>query len=148
MTDFLTKRARSRRMARIRGQDTGPEKVLRKELHKLGLRFRKNVAGMEGTPDILLPRHRTAIFVHGCFWHRHEGCRIASTPRSNVRFWREKFERNIARDKRKSRRLRSLGWRVFTVWECRLTTTDKAARTAATIARRLRLPCEPRKIAD
>jgi DNA mismatch endonuclease (patch repair protein) len=119
MADFLSPEQRSERMSRIRGKDTTPELALRKALHALGLRYRLH-ARLPGRPDIVLPRQAVAIFVHGCFWHRHRACRIATTPKSNKRFWIDKFARNVARDKRVKAELESAGWRVFVVWECEL----------------------------
>ncbi|MBX3372905.1 MAG: DNA mismatch endonuclease Vsr [Phycisphaeraceae bacterium] len=106
-------------MSRIRGRDTRPEKAVRSLLHRMGFRFRLHRRDLPGSPDIVLPRLRTVIFVHGCFWHRHPGCRFAYTPRTRKAFWNAKFAANRARDRRHARELRSLGWRVVTVWECR-----------------------------
>lgn len=106
-------------MSRIRGRDTRPEKAVRSLLHRMGFRFRLHRRDLPGSPDIVLPRLRTVIFVHGCFWHRHPGCRFAYTPRTRKAFWNAKFAANRARDRRHARDLGSLGWRVVTVWECR-----------------------------
>lgn len=105
-------------MSRVRGRDTRPEKAVRSYLHKAGLRFRIHRKGLPGTPDIVLPRYRTVIFVHGCFWHQHPGCQHFGVPTSNTEFWRRKFERIAERDARKARELEALGWRVRIVWEC------------------------------
>jgi len=118
-------------MAAIRSKDTSPELSLRKALHALGLRYRTNVQSLPGKPDIVLPRYRAVVFVHGCFWHRHEGCKVASTPKSNTDFWMEKFCRNVARDQRSAAELRSAGWRVFVAWECELGSRAKVADVAA-----------------
>jgi len=136
MADRLTKAERSALMARIRGTDTAPERLVRSALHRAGFRFRLHGAALPGRPDVVLPRHRVVVFVHGCFWHRH-GCRLATTPATRVRFWRQKFERNVARDARNARALRRLGWRVLTIWECRLRTAAGRERTIATLVRRL-----------
>lgn len=109
-------------MASIKGRDTIPERIVRSHLHRAGLRFRLHQRALPGRPDIVLPRWKVAIFVHGCFWHRHEGCSQAATPSSNVEFWRRKFRENVERDARNRAALRRAGWRVFTVWECRTTT--------------------------
>jgi len=109
MTDFLSPAERSDRMSRIRGKDTQPELTLRKVLHRLGLRYRLHGAGLPGKPDLVFPRYRTVVFVHGCFWHRHDGCNIATTPKSNTPFWLEKFEKNVARDARVATQLEALG---------------------------------------
>lgn len=116
--DRLTKEHRSWNMSRIRGGDTKPEKIVRSTLHRMGYRFRLHRRDLPGTPDIVLPRHRTVIFVHGCFWHRHPRCKYAYTPKSRQAFWEEKFAANVVRDQRTQRRLRRMGWRVIVVWEC------------------------------
>jgi len=118
--DHLTPEKRSWNMSRIRGKDTKPEVLVRSMLHRAGYRFRKNVSTLPGKPDIVLPKYRTVIFVHGCFWHRHKGCKDATTPKSNKAFWRKKFERNVSNDRKHARELRKLGWKVVTVWSCQL----------------------------
>ena len=123
--DRLTPEERSANMRAIKGKDTKPEVLVRSMLHRAGYRFRKNVKELPGTPDIVLPKYKTVIFVHGCFWHRHKGCKQATTPKSNVDFWSEKFERNVANDKKHARQLRRLGWHVITVWECQLKKPDR-----------------------
>src|SRR4051794_18051471 len=116
--DSLSPEARSALMARVGRKDTEPELAVRCFLHSTGLRYRLPVASLPGTPDIVLPRYRSVVFVHGCFWHRHNGCPHTRTPKSNVAFWESKFARNVQRDQRTSRKLRALGWRVFVVWGC------------------------------
>lgn len=106
-------------MSGIRGKNTMPERTVRSFLHRSGLRFRLH-ARLPGKPDVVLPKYRTAVFVHGCFWHRHRGCRYATTPASNAAFWREKFEANVRRDAVVKRELRRAGWRVRVVWSCQL----------------------------
>ena len=118
MADFLTPADRSVRMSRVRGKDTLPEVRLRRALHQLGLRYRMNVGDLPGRPDLVFPRHRAVVFVHGCYWHRHEGCKAASTPATNVDFWQAKFTRNIERDRQATRLLEASGWRVLVAWEC------------------------------
>ncbi len=118
MIDVVDKITRSRMMAGIRGKDTKPELGLRRALHRLGLRYRLHVAELPGRPDILLPKHRAAIQVHGCFWHRHEHCAFCTGPASNIRFWKSKFGGTVKRDKRNLEALRKLGWKVAIVWEC------------------------------
>ena len=122
MTDIKTKEERSRNMAAIKGKDTKPEMIVRKYLFSRGLRFRVQVRKLSGNPDIVLPKYKTVIFVNGCFWHGHEGCRYFRLPKSNVEFWEEKIERNVARDVRNEAELKALGWRVVRVWECEIKT--------------------------
>jgi DNA mismatch endonuclease (patch repair protein) len=105
-------------MGRIRGKNTTPEMVVRRAAHRLGLRFRIHLRDMPGTPDIVLRKHGLAIFVHGCFWHRHEGCRRCTTPKTRTEFWNEKFRKNVERDQRDADALRQLGWKVLIIWEC------------------------------
>ena len=120
MADIMTPEQRSRCMAAIKGKDTKPEMIVRKYLFSRGLRFRVQVRKLPGTPDIVLPKYKTAIFVNGCFWHGHEGCKYFRLPKSNVEFWKEKIERNIERDKESMQALFDLGWKVVRVWECEL----------------------------
>jgi DNA mismatch endonuclease (patch repair protein) len=125
--DSLTQERRSWNMSRIKGRNTGLEVAVRSALHGLGFRFRLHGATLPGRPDIVLTRHRIVVFVHGCFWHRHRGCRLTYQPKSNVAFWSRKFAGNIVRDARNKRELRRLGWRVVVVWECQA--LDRAALT-------------------
>lgn len=118
MADVVDTNTRSRMMAGIRGKDTSPEIRLRKALHRAGFRFRLHSARLPGRPDIVLPKYRTVVLVHGCFWHRHAGCRNASVPKTNAAFWEAKFARNVERDAVAVGRLRDIGWRVCIVWEC------------------------------
>ncbi len=106
-------------MSAITAKDTKPERLVRSHLHRAGLRFRLHARGLPGRPDIVLPRWNTVVFVHGCFWHRHGGCRRATTPSSNRRFWNRKFRENVTRDRRNLTALRLAGWRVYVIWECR-----------------------------
>lgn len=138
LTDFLSSSERSVRMSLIRSRDTKPEVALRSRLHRLGLRFRLGVATLPGRPDIVLRRHRTVVFVHGCFWHRHNGCRVASNPKSNTDFWAAKFKRNVERDNRVIDKLEALGWRVIVVWECELSSRDRLTATAERVAHEIR----------
>ena len=137
MIDFLTPAQRSERMSRIRGKDSQPELALRRVLHRLGLRYRLHAKNLPGKPDLVFPRYRAVVFVHGCFWHRHSGCKIATTPKSNTSFWVEKFEKNVARDSRVATELVGLGWRVFIVWECDLT-PGKVEATGEKLAAEIR----------
>ncbi|MBP1146746.1 DNA mismatch endonuclease (patch repair protein) [Pseudomonas sp. PvP027] len=134
MTDFLSPKERSERMARIKGSNTRPEIALRKILHSLGLRYRLNGTGLPGKPDLVFPRYKSVVFVHGCFWHRHSNCSIATTPKSNTAFWVEKFEKNVARDIRMTSVLEASGWKVFIVWECEVNSTKKANITGKRLA--------------
>ena len=120
MTDVLTPEQRHINMSHIRGADTSIEVKLRKALFARGFRFRKNVGKMTGKPDIVLPKYKTVIFIHGCFWHRHKGCKLASTPKTRRDFWVDKFNRNMQRDKLQAEELINAGWNVLVVWECEL----------------------------
>lgn len=135
MIDILTREGRSQRMSRIRGQDTAPEIALRHALHAKGLRYRLHPSGLPGKPDLVLPRWRAVVFVHGCYWHAHKNCRIANLPESNRDFWCHKFAANRQRDARVIRELRRLGWRVALVWECEMSTKSRLAATVARISR-------------
>lgn len=105
-------------MSGIKGKNTAPEMRVRKALHRAGFRFRLHDAKLPGKPDIILPKYKAAIFVHGCFWHRHEGCRNATLPKTNPEFWEEKFTRNLERDAENIAKLHRGGWRVGVIWEC------------------------------
>ena len=120
MADIVDSRRRSENMSRIKGRDTAPELAVRRIAHGLGLRFRLHRKDLPGRPDLIFPKHRLAVFVHGCFWHRHAGCRYAYTPKSRTAFWTEKFARNVARDRRNEEALRNLGWQVLVIWECEM----------------------------
>lgn len=126
-TDPLTPAARSAHMAKIRGAHTQPERGVRSMLHRLGLRFRLHAAALPGRPDIVLRRHLTVVFVHGCFWHRHSACRGATIPKTNRGFWQRKFRANVRRDAGNQRDLRAAGWRVVVVWECELKSPERLA---------------------
>jgi DNA mismatch endonuclease (patch repair protein) len=141
MVDFLTPAERSARMSRIKGRDTRPEKILRRVLYSLGLRYRLNRQDLPGKPDLVFSKYKAVVFVHGCFWHRHVGCNISTTPKSNSSFWLDKFDRNVARDIKVVEALTCLGWRVFVVWECELGSEKKALLTGARIAKLLRGDC-------
>lgn len=127
MVDSLTSDARSRNMAKIRSRDTGPEIRVRRAAHGLGLRFRLYRKDLPGTPDLVFPSRRVALFVHGCFWHRHPRCRFAYTPKSRVDFWQAKFDGNVLRDERKNDDLQTAGWVPVTIWECETRDPDKLA---------------------
>src|ERR1700737_3932573 len=116
--DIVSPARRSEMMGGIRGTGTKPELIVRSTAHRLGYRFRLHVRSLPGSPDLVFPRRNLAIFVHGCFWHRHKGCAYAYSPKSNVGFWKAKFKGNVARDRRVRRELASMGWRVAVIWEC------------------------------
>src|SRR5690242_14523438 len=116
--DTITPQQRSALMSKVRSKDTAPELTVRSFLHRAGLRFRLHRADLPGKPDIVLPSRKIAVFVHGCFWHRHANCRKATTPATNRRFWSQKFDANQARDRKTRLALRRLGWKVVVVWEC------------------------------
>jgi DNA mismatch endonuclease, patch repair protein len=118
MADKLTRDRRSWNMSRITGADTIPEKIVRSAIHRLGYRFRLHDKRLPGRPDIILPKHRTVVFVHGCFWHRHRDCTLAYRPRSRMEFWAAKFADNVRRDEKNQELLKAAGWRVLIVWEC------------------------------
>ena len=118
MADRLSAEKRSWNMSRIHNKDTSIEVRVRSYLFSRGFRFRKNDARLPGKPDIVLPKYHTVVFIHGCFWHRHPGCKYATTPSTNIEFWNRKFDRNTANDKKHSEELENLGWRVVVVWEC------------------------------
>ncbi len=134
MTDIVDSQTRSRMMSGIRGKNTKPELALRRSLHALGFRYRLHAKGIPGKPDIVLPKYRAVIFVHGCFWHRHAGCRYATVPATRPEFWAAKFEANVARDAAVQSALRETGWRVATVWECALRTETSIAQTRDMVA--------------
>lgn len=125
MTDHLDKVKRSWNMSRIRGKDTKPEIAVRKMLHAAGFRFRLHVKDLPGKPDIVLPKWKTVVLVHGCFWHRHEGCPRCTTPTSNSEYWDKKFVKNVERDKNDKKTLERLGWKVLIVWECEVLEKSK-----------------------
>lgn len=127
MTDIVDQQTRSRMMAGIRGKDTKPELVLRRALHARGFRFRLHPKNIHGRPDLVLPKYRAVVFVHGCFWHRHQGCRYTTTPSTRQEFWQAKFAANVARDEAVQGKLMKDGWRVATVWECALRKPDQVA---------------------
>jgi len=132
--DKLDKESRSRLMAKVKSKNTGLEKAVRSLLHSLGFRFRLHRRDLPGTPDIVLPKHKTVIFVHGCFWHAHEGCRKATVPSSNTDFWRDKLAANKARDQANIAKLQEMEWQVVVVWECQIIDMDALASRLADIA--------------
>ncbi len=124
MADIVSRSKRKEMMSSVKQRHTKPEIAVRKLLHRLGYRFRLHNKKLPGTPDIVLPKYKTVVFVHGCFWHQHEGCRKARRPTSNVEFWNEKLDKNIERDIRKEAELKNSGWKVLTIWDCELKDED------------------------
>ena len=128
MTDIVDRATRSKWMAGIGRKDTRPEMAVRRILHRGGLRYVLNDRRLPGSPDIVLPRYRVCIFVHGCYWHRHADCKYATTPSTRTDFWLDKFQANVTRDTRNIDELLSLGWRVLVIWECGLRRNDLGAK--------------------
>jgi len=126
--DVFSTQKRSAVMARVRAKNTAPERSVRSLLHGLGYRFRLHRRDLPGTPDLILPRWRTVVFVHGCFWHQHPGCKGADRPTSNRPYWDKKLDRNVVRDTLNRRLLENLGWKVIIVWECQTKDADKLTK--------------------
>ena len=137
MADVHSPAIRSFNMSRIGGKDTAPEIALRSELHKAGVRFRIHRKDLPGTPDIVLPKARIVVFVHGCFWHRHPGCRFTTSPKTNGTFWTDKFVRTVERDTANIRSLELSGWTVIVAWECDI------RRSATEVAHHIRRAMSP-----
>lgn len=127
MTDTLSRMERSERMSRIRDKGSAPEMKLRRLIHGMGFRYRLHVKELPGKPDLVFPSRRAVIFMHGCFWHRHEECKLARLPKSKLDFWKPKLEANKERDLLHQRQLRDLGWRVLVVWECEMIYTERVS---------------------
>jgi DNA mismatch endonuclease (patch repair protein) len=128
MVDHLKPEDRSANMAAIRSKDTVPELVLRRLIHGMGFRYRLHIHGLPGKPDLVFPGRAAVIFMHGCFWHRHVGCRFSTMPSSNIVFWTHKFRVNMERDRRTKRELQKLGYRVLIVWQCELKQPEKLSK--------------------
>ena len=126
MADHVSRERRSEIMGAVRDRNTTPEITVRKAAHRIGLRFRLLGCGLPGRPDLVLPRWKTVIFVNGCFWHRHPGCKRTTIPKTNVSFWVEKFASNIRRDEASYIRLAEMGWRVIVLWQCEVPSIDDA----------------------
>ena len=129
MADTLTPEKRSQNMAAIRSADTRPEEVVRKYLFAHGLRYRKNVKYLPGKPDIVLRNYKTVVFVNGCFWHRHPGCKKASVPKTHIDYWIPKLNKNVERDKHSYQLLISQGWNVLVIWECEILSVKQRERS-------------------
>ena len=125
-------------MSKIRSKNTKPEIAVRSKLHKAGYRFRLHVKGLPGKPDIVLPKYNTIIFINGCFWHRHKNCQYSYTPKSRVGFWKDKFEKNVLRDKKVIKQLKKKGWKVKIVWECQTKNEDTLVQTVHSFLRKSR----------
>ena len=137
MADTMTKQQRHDCMAAVKGKDTKPEMLVRRFLHGRGFRYGLHNKNLPGSPDIVLRRFKTVIFVHGCFWHGHEDCKYYRLPKSNIEFWQTKIDRNRTRDKRDIQALHELGWRVIVIWECQLKTEDLRTHTLQQLAESL-----------
>ena len=125
MADVLTKKQRHYNMSQIRSKNTKPEELVRKFLFSQGFRYRKNDKRYPGKPDIVLPKYKTVVFVHGCFWHQHPECKASRIPETNSAFWKEKFDKNIKRDAAEQEALKKDGWHVIVVWECEISNKKK-----------------------
>lgn len=132
--DVHDQKTRSYNMSCIKGINTKPEEIVRKCLFAHGFRYRKNDKRLPGKPDIVLPKYKTVIFINGCFWHKHEGCKYFSWPKNHADFWRDKLEGNVERDKKKTAELKNLGWKVCVVWECAIKKAQKKDETMAELA--------------
>lgn len=128
--DVYSKEKRSEVMSKVPSTHTGPELLVRKQLHSLGIRFRLHREDLPGKPDIVLPKYGSVVFVHGCFWHHHKGCKKSKMPTSNVEFWDRKIGNNVKRDRRNAAALRRLGWRVLVIWECQIRTGAHLSKLA------------------
>ncbi len=137
MADVHSPETRSFNMSQIKGKNTKPEELVRRYLFSHGFRYRKNVSTLPGKPDIVLPKYKTCIFVNGCFWHKHEGCRYFVWPKNNAEFWKKKITGNVERDLRQQNELRLLGWNVVVIWECELK-KDRFNETMASVTDNLR----------
>ena len=137
MADVHSPETRSFNMSQIKGKNTKPEELVRRYLFSHGFRYRKNVSTLPGKPDIVLPKYKTCIFVNGCFWHKHEGCRYFVWPKNNAEFWKKKITGNVERDLRQQNELRLLGWNVLVIWECELK-KDRVNETMASVTDNLR----------
>ena len=125
MADVLTPKKRGLNMSKILSKHTSPELLVRKALANLGLRYRLHVKSLPGNPDIVFRKNNTAIFINGCFWHQHKGCKRATSPKSNIDYWKPKLERNIEKQKQNLKELKKLGWKTVVIWECEVKNSDK-----------------------
>lgn len=146
MSDIYSKEKRSQIMSHISDRDSSMEISVRKALFAAGLRYRKNVKSLPGKPDIVLPKYKTVIFTHGCFWHGHERCRASKLPESRRGFWENKIEDNILRDKRNAIRLEEMGWKVIVLWQCEVNSKTKRHKQLAKLINELKSTLQRRKI--
>jgi DNA mismatch endonuclease (patch repair protein) len=123
--DRLTPQRRSWLMSRVGSKNTGPELIVRRLAHRMGLRFRLHAKGLPGKPDLVFRKHKAVVFVHGCFWHQHKNCRYSKCPKTRSTYWQAKFDENVARDAKNRRDLKKQGWRILTIWQCRTTNEKK-----------------------
>jgi DNA mismatch endonuclease (patch repair protein) len=145
MADRLSSEERSRNMSRVKGRDTKPERLVRSLIHGMGYRFRLHRKDLPGRPDIVLPRFRKVVFVHGCFWHSHAGCPRAGRPTSNIEFWNAKIDRNIERDIAAQEALKQLGWDVAVIWQCEMRDEPALAKSLAAFMRIKRIPVKRKR---
>jgi len=127
--DRISGEHRSWNMSRIKSSNTKPEIIVRSLLHNMGYRFRLHRKDLPGKPDIVLPRYKSVIFVHGCFWHRHKGCKNAASPKTKKTFWREKFRANVERDRKVQKEMKSMGWKIQIIWECELSDPEEVRKS-------------------
>jgi DNA mismatch endonuclease, patch repair protein len=146
VADIFSEEKRSYVMSCVSSKDTKPEKIVRSYLHRSGFRFRLHAPGLPGKPDLVLAKHKTAIFVHGCFWHRHPRCKRSTTPSTRKEFWIEKFRKNVARDKRNYKQLKEQGWEVIVIWACKLENTKSRKDALSNLVRTLN--CSTCKVVD
>lgn len=137
MSDVFSKNKRSQIMAKISGKDTKPEILVRKFLFSKGFRYRKNDRRIAGKPDIVLPKYKTIIFIHGCFWHGHKNCKAATLPTTNLDFWKSKIEGNSKRDQQTQRLLKKQGWRLSVIWQCRIKNKNLFEKSMKTLVKRI-----------
>jgi len=143
--DRITKEQRSAVMARVRGKNTRPELMVRRAAHSIGLRFRLHRRDLPGVPDLVFPKYKIALFVHGCFWHRHPGCKRATFPKSRKQFWSQKLNRNVERDALVMAKLERMGWRPVVVWECETKDSQKLATRLEGVFNRRKAKALPRQ---
>ena len=146
--DVVDKQTRSRMMANIKGKNTRPEITVRSLLHRQGFRFRLHDKSLPGKPDLVLRKYKAVIFVHGCYWHRHENCKLASTPKQNTKFWLKKFDANLRRDGEVYYQLKVLGWRTAVIWECAIRDKKNLPDYIKTLTSWLKSECEYLEIPD